>query len=292
MATAIASSDSATSAGTTVTITKPSGLAVGDIMVAFCSCIIAGASTTTWTDPSGWTELAVVSVSNDASIGVFAIVATSTETAASNFAFQADGGDADNVAGAIFRVTGTNGFTSLAANVTTTSGSSTGTSSPSVTGLTTQNADGVLLIQGWAVELVDGDMAIGSYAVVNNDPTWTEEYDIYNEPSGIANNLGIASATYTLQQATGNFSCSGDQSSDWAGAMVSVTEDIDVTVSPAVITATGTVQAPTVTGTAVASPAVITATAAVQAPTITAGTSKWINTDKSANSSFTNTTKS
>lgn len=65
----------------------------------------------------------------------------------------------------------------------------------------------------------------------------------------------------------------------------------NVSVSPAVIGATATIIAPSVTGTSIATPAVITAAANIQAPTVSVEDGKWSNQAKNS-SSWTNQSKS
>lgn len=87
MAIAVASSSSAgnNSASTSVVVTKPSGLAVGDLMIAK---VLVFDSSTAITTPSGWTLLTSRTTATFSKISCFYIVATSTEVAASNFTFS------------------------------------------------------------------------------------------------------------------------------------------------------------------------------------------------------------
>lgn len=73
---------------TTSVVTKPTGLAVGDVMLAFVNSNKAGI-----TGPSGWTRLSTSdSTANLYRTEIWYIVATSTQTAASSFTWtNADG---------------------------------------------------------------------------------------------------------------------------------------------------------------------------------------------------------
>lgn len=276
MATAIATKSSATGTAGDVTVTKPTSLAVGDIMIAFIHSSTSGAGGETHTGPSGWTKLENVVVSNGSILTVWGVVATSTQTAASNFSWTSAGTN-DSTIGTIFRITGTNGFQSLSDNVVSTSNSALTNG-----GVTTLSTNTLLLLAG-TDESVDTDVEFSAYAVTNNDPTWTEEYDLFYD-TGSAANIGIASADYPYIQATGTATVTTNEGSDEASALVAITENIDVTASPAVIDLTSSVQAPSVTGDANISPAVIDITATPQAPTITTEDAKWSNKAKSSTS--------
>lgn len=284
MATAIASSQAAQVNDANLVITKPTGLDVGDVMIAIVSSSTLDTSAD-FTPPAGWTQLETLGDGTaNVIMNAFAIIATSTETAASDFTFTRGSTNMWNLAGAIFRITGTNGFNALSTNVF----SNSATSLPAA-GVTTPTTGSVLLI---AVAKENGtpDTNFSGYSIVNNDPTWTEQYDLY-ESTGSASQIdfGVASATYNFEQDTGNFTVTGAG----AGIIVAVTENFGRTVSPAVINLTSSVQAPAVSGGATVSPAVINLTASVQAPTVATAASKWKNTAKSdTNPTITNTPKS
>lgn len=292
MATAIATKATANGTAGDVTVTKPTGLAVGDVMIAFITSQTGGTNEETHTGPSGWTKLQDVVPDNGTVLTVWGIIATSTETAASDFAW-ASGGDNGNTIGTIFRITGTAGFLSLAVNVVSAAANSSDYPSPSYTGITTPAANSLLLIAG-ASEITDGDIDFTAYAVANNNPSWTEEYDVTYEPSGTAINLAVASATYTTAQATGNFTFTlSADGGDASGAIVAITESINATTSPAVINMTAGIQAPTPTGTATVTATVVTMTAGIQAPSASGAAPEWVNTDKSDTSpTITNPDKS
>jgi hypothetical protein len=93
---------------TTLTITKPTGLAVGDLMVAHLVRSDNDQNSRTWS-LSGWTS-AVDTQGNDtgtSSSGMAALhkIADSGDVAASNFTFTVSSA-ADFLAGAIYRIDG------------------------------------------------------------------------------------------------------------------------------------------------------------------------------------------
>jgi hypothetical protein len=282
MSTTLASKATASSSDGNVTVTKPSGLSVGDLMIAGVSAQTSSDAANDWNTPTNWTELVGLGAgSNEPLMSVFAKIADSSDVAASNFAFTS-AGTTDNAIGTLFRITGTNGFASIAINIRS-SGATNGspTTTPSISGVTTI-ADNSLLLIITSAEKTDGDIDYSAYAVANSNPTWTEEYDINNEPSGIANNMAVASAQYATAGATGNVTVTTNESTQHALALIAITENINATTSPAVISVATSVQAPTVTGGAAVSPAVISVATSVIDPTVTTPADTWSKQSKNS----------
>lgn len=106
----IASASAIGSSLTEVTVSKPTGTVQGDLMIAFMS----KANTVTWTQPSGWTEVA--DQGSNPSIGISYKVAGASEP--SSYIFQGGGGSGNPKAsiityrGAAFDVIGS--FATLA----------------------------------------------------------------------------------------------------------------------------------------------------------------------------------
>ena len=98
-------STKAYASGSTITINKPTGLAVGDLMVAFVHKIDGDVGTCTLT---GWT--AIDSYDDTSATGdyMFSLskIADSADVAASNFTFTL--GETKSTGGAILRITGFN----------------------------------------------------------------------------------------------------------------------------------------------------------------------------------------
>lgn len=102
MATVVESvSTNSFTAASSITITKPSGLASGDLMVALLSIVGGG----TISDTSGWTT---VSNYTDVGVGIDMEIqykiANSTDVAASNFTFS--GTLSNRIIGALYRISG------------------------------------------------------------------------------------------------------------------------------------------------------------------------------------------
>lgn len=271
--------------GGDVTIPKPTGLSVGDLLVAFVTCGVAGGSSATYATPSGWTLLqAVTGSTNNSPLYVFAKVAEAADVAATEFTFDEDSGAGDGTLplGALFRITGTTGFLSPTVNIL-----AVGSYGATYAGITNSFPNSLLLT---AFSREDaGDLDFDSYAVANSNPAWTEEYDL-NNPGGVDTNMGIASASYTGGGDTGNFTAN-QAATVASGVLLSITENVNPTVSPAVITMTATVQAPVVAADANVSVTTITMTASVQAPTVTVAAPKWTNQAKNT-AAWLNTPKS
>lgn len=101
---------SATATGSstsTVTITKPTGLSEGDLMVALLSAYSGdgGQSASSYNTKSGWTLGAGVNDDNDIVLSLQWKIADASDVAASNFAFNTNA-TADNVAGKLLRASG------------------------------------------------------------------------------------------------------------------------------------------------------------------------------------------
>ena len=266
-----------------VTITKPTGLTAGDYMVA-----IIGTSTNASSQAvSGWTLLGEQQNGVDTRIIVYGKVADSADASASDFTFavhSGNGGSEDGMGGCLIAVSGTSPVTSSVfidfgtgnAGATTYSGGIT----PSLASLLIMGAWG----QGSASTTVD------SYAIATDNPTWTERMDDTEALGTSDYTLAVATAPRTETTATGDFSLTFSNSMNSAGVLLAVLEMQNASVSPAVVSLVGTIQAPAVSGGATVSPAVVTMSASVIDPTVTTPANKWTNPDKNS-ASWTNPDK-
>lgn len=283
MAVAYASHQTATSntAGADLTITKPTSLAAGDLIMAF---LWGGRNAGDWSTLSGWTRLgsAVTTDGSDANMTVLAKVADAGDAAASNFTFTPNASHEEKF-GLVARITGnfTGGISSLIVSDFDTDVTN------SATGGVTPVATNSLLLMGVINHI--SAAAGGGNAVTNNNPSWTTQVaDFINTAVDMGYNL--ATATYSVASATGTYSWSNAALS--GACLISVSETVNNTVSPSAIAATASVIAPTVSGTANVTPTPVSVTASVPSPTVTTAAPKWVNADKSAAASFTNTDKS
>lgn len=234
MAIAVASSSGNIAASNNVTITKPTGLAVGDLMVAILGWDASGSFPTM----AGWTSIASGEDGGGASsgIGAYYKVADSGDVAASDFTATGAAGGSDT-AGIIYRITGYNTVSPIAAN-SIGHATSSNSDTPSIAGVTTAYADSLLLVGFYHSAAVTGS----GYAVANNNPTWTEAFDSNNGNETFAS----AYAAYAPAQATGNFSATFTAESDAVSCMlIAVSPRTDATGNPSLVSKTPTKFAPT-----------------------------------------------
>ncbi len=263
-----------------IVIAKPSGLAVGDLMIGVVQAL--GITDNASITSSGWTQ-STGSTAYD--FEILYKIATSGDVAASNFTFTTDG--SKFCAGAIVRIQNGAG-----ANMTVGTMFNAGSSSTPVytTGITPTEANALLLFFTFATGTF-GTATVSNYAITTSNPSWTESYD--QTGNGTADGvMAMAYATRPETTGTGDFSCTYSGSVSSGGLLISVPEKIDVTVSPAVIGVVASVQAPSVSADAnVTIASTLSVTASVQAPTVSMPADTWTNQDKSS-SSWTNTDKS
>lgn len=273
----------------TLTITKPTSLAVGDLMVAF----VLNRGNAAWDTPTGWTAKGTFSISNNRG-AVFVRVADSADVAASNFSFTFNGGGTSESAGWLMRLTGT--FTDGSNVVFNTSATDASPDTGDIFVFSTSltpNADSFLVI-GCGSEATNASSTTSATATIaTSDPGFTQR-SFQGQPSG--DDVVVVGFTATRTQSTdiGNTTIDFDSTGNLSNGgviVLAIQETVSTTQTPAVITATATVQAPTVSAGATVSPAVISAVASVQAPTVATAESKWKNPDKSSNAGWTNPDK-
>lgn len=273
-----------------IVITKPTGTAVGDLLLAHMARQDNDQTSRTWSGPAGWTS-AVDVQGNDtgassSGLAVFWKVATSTETAASNFTFSV-GTASDTLAGAMYRITGAHGTTPVSAS---SSGFVNNDETPTFTVTITPHANSMIFLMVHHYAGGSTSKTTSGYAIVTSDPTWTEGYDNHNSTSlTLAGAYGLRAAATATGDAT--FTSSGDATTDCGLGIVAIRPPIDVTVSPSEVTATSTVQTPTISGGATVEPSTVTGTSTVNTP-VTMGQADWSAQGKSTAPTWTSQTKS
>ena len=180
MAVAFETIQTATSDSPGLTLTKPTGLTVGDLLVA--GLTISGDSNPVITAPAGWTTTDTKTLSNDARTSIFQKVAESSDVAASDFSFTATANTTGpTVAGFMTRISGFG----IQSGFVTASGDGTTLSTGAMTPTRTNNL--MLIITASAS---GGDFTpptSSGYQIVTNNPTWTERADV-----GIGSGLYMA----------------------------------------------------------------------------------------------------
>lgn len=281
--------------GNNLTITKPTGLNAGDLMVAHLSNVVGGSNNADgWNTPSGWTILVDDSESGNlnssAGLVVFYKIADSGDAAASNFSFTKNGSQGTTVHGALYRISG-------ASAVAKASDSEISTLTPTYTNTITPSFANSLLL--FLTTYADAGATAGSassYAITTDNPTWTETYDTYGE---IFPHRGLTAGAYASRSAvtaTGNstitFTATGGNAQNSIGVIVVISPVVDVTNSPAVIEMTANLIEPSVSGGAtVTVSSALSATTSVIAPTVSFPADDWTNQTKNS-STWTNQSKS
>lgn len=191
---------------TTCVITAPTGIAVGDLLIAF---FVIDRADTTITPASGFTLLS----SNDNTTGtpdvemwVYYKVADSGDAAASDFTFTFSGSGANK--GSMLRISGyrTGGaFSSIttADSVTTTVTMST---------ITPANASGLLVL----CAVASGVTSFSGYTCATSPPSFTEHVDV-SVTSGTSVTLCVASGIRSVSTATGNCTITCANTQDGCG---------------------------------------------------------------------------
>lgn len=215
-------------AGTCV-VPKPSGLAVGDLMVAH----IAATNGATVSTPSGWTLVrSDTNASGDPRSYVFRKFADAADVAASSFTFTLSGSQPN--AGAIWRITDApKGAPIYASN----GDGDDNATNPTFTNTVTPLTASALLLFLVAVQQANSNSAISGYAVTTSNPSWTEAYDFDdNGSTDAARVLAGAYATRPETTATGNSTVAISNSSnpDSVGQMVVIITSKDITVADTV----------------------------------------------------------
>lgn len=176
MAIAVASSASVTYAlGTSRAITKPTGLAVGNLMIAVVST--DSGTPATVNTPSGWTAQASFTFdSGQAGIAVFTRIADSGDVSASDFTFSTTA--STFIGGVILRVTGhpASGFFDVSdTDFNNTASSSTISFSSTIT----PAVNGTLIIGAFQGTLGGaGTGTMSGYTASDGTLSWTEVADI------------------------------------------------------------------------------------------------------------------
>lgn len=188
------SSVSTLTAQTDIAITKPTGLAVDDLMLAHI-----GTSSATVTPSSGFSQIQNTVINGFRQI-TYSKIATSGDVAASTFTFTCS--STQTCGGALSRYSGANTASPVFESG---SGTSAGTGSPTFTSTITNHISNAMLVIFASANASSGASSISNYAVVTSNPTWVEAYDQnYISIFNIASAYGLRSQT----TATGNSSFS------------------------------------------------------------------------------------
>lgn len=195
----------------TLTISKPSGVVDGDLMIAIIH-LYYNNSVITINAPAGWTSIRNTNATtNGASIRSYRRVASSE---GSSYDWTASFANPTAWGGSIIRITDFNVTTPI---LTESGAGATGsTTSLTFADTVTPTAGYQLILFPVMAESATGTMS--SYAVATSNPSWTELYDNNSVGSAI---MSMAYATRVESTATGDSSvtCSGTVES-WVGQLI------------------------------------------------------------------------
>lgn len=277
MALAVPSTSTNTATGTSLAINKPSGVVDGDLMIA---AFYVGHQSTTITPPAGWTEIQSTAQGSH-QIATYYKIASSE---GSSYTWSV--GASYLLRGGILRITG---HTSSVIDVSTENVVNDNANPSFATGLTPTYANSLLI---FVVGLEDTTTwSVSNYAIGTSSPSWTEAFEL---GSGTFWGLALAYAIRPETTALGNASVSiADPNTDTSFNFIVIPPRVDATVNLDVATLTATPNSmATITGGASVTLDVATITATPNALAAAAAAPKWVNADKSATSSLTNTDKS
>ena len=262
----VESSDSTAFAEGAITITKPTGLALDDLMVLVLSFSINNTVTT----PSGWTVDTNTSTTwggIDIDVATFYKVADAGDVAASNFSFDVADTTGD-LSGCIIRISGENTDNTIG-NSDIGSDSSTGTSRSHTLSLTPAQSDSLLI----AVMGIGNDTTTSSPSSTGS-PIWTEVLD--EGRASAADAVWVGYAPYPSQTEITNFSATTVASTTRSDVyMFEVRSRVDasgtntlLSVSPTTFTQTGSAGATGTTTLLEVSPETFTQSGEGIAPTV------------------------
>jgi hypothetical protein len=234
MAIAVQSVTTGSSAGqdNNILFTKPSGLAVGDLMVA----ILKAANPNVANTASGWTNIGTSTVQYK--------VATSSDVAASSFTFTSTETDDQNMMGELYRITGQS--PSVLCNAHDSDGSNPATLDVPIL------APNSLLIAIFVTSNPSGGDAgtgISDYTITGGtNPTWTESRDDVitgGQTITVTDRLAVAHAIYGDSTDITGASFTGSATS-FSFILLAFPPQQGVTGTTATLEADGALLAPTV----------------------------------------------
>lgn len=283
---------SAKATGTSVVVTKPTGLAAGDLMVAF---VTEGNSGGTPSTPSGWTLITNI---NDIGLsGVdtycFAKIADAGDAAASNFTFSYSG-TSTSIEAILYRITGTFASTNnIYAFASDNAGSEVSDVFDFSPGLTPNVASSLLIFHAHGdFNGTNTSPTVSAFALETSNPTWTEDVDGHSNDTN--RSYAAAHATRTETTATGYYRVSYSVAVDNAGGiLLAIADTQNATATPSAVALTATAATPASSGAANVTVSAVALSGTVPTPTATGGTNDalWKNTDKPSPGSISNVDK-
>lgn len=172
------SSTTAWASTASLSVTKPSGLAVGDVLIA-----IIGLISDTMATPTGWTHGGTIA--QGGSVGAmdlytFYKIADASDVAASSFSFP-PANPSKTMAGCLLRASGVRHDAPLQTLV---QASANGDNPTFTLSSTTPNQNGSLLVAAFAGRIAGGEFD-ANLTLNGTNPTWTERMDAYGAANSV-----------------------------------------------------------------------------------------------------------
>lgn len=269
-----------TTQASSITITKPTGLAAGDLLIAFLGKTDTVNPTTSDIDtPAGWTSVGNQKFdSNEVELKIVYKIADSADAAASNFSFTSD--EACHLGGVLVRVTGEGGSNPFAAsefdleNSAATAKTYTAASTPA-----TANS----LIMAVYMGINIPTLTIGTY-ISTPSITWTEAAEIQNDSANKDPGLAVAYGTYTGTSQFTQYGATFSGAATTAAALLIITPQVDGNADVSHLAVTPTLNGLTAThgGGADVSHLAVPPTLNSLPTTNTSDLPQWTNSDKNS----------
>lgn len=204
-----------------LTITKPTGLTVGDLLVVCLGAYTSG-GTPTITTPSGWTvERTNSGAGDDTVASVMTKEADSSDVAASDFTFNF-GGTVDAAAAYLARVDGFITANPSDKSEIDTAATPSGTSISNTTALTPTTSNTLVIVTFFASDnSITGTPSVSGYASTPS-ATYTEVAD-NGTKNGFSDGIffGVATADYTgTTQITNRQATLSEDATEFAGSII------------------------------------------------------------------------
>lgn len=277
MAFAVTLGDASSAGGTSILVDTPASIALNDLLITHFS------SEVSITTLSGWTLIKTANPVAQLTGAAYFKVAQAGDVGATGYTWTTASGQKG---ARLYRITGHDTASPIGASEV---GSSANSSTVTVGTITPVMANSLFIFLV-STNPAGSAASVSGYTMATSSPSYTEQYDERFDTDNYL--LAGAMGVRTAATATGSNTATLSATDPNVGIVIAVTpEVINVTVSPAVLNLSLSIQAPTVTASAVVSPAVLNLTLSIQSPTVTIAAAKWVNTDKNS-SSWANTDKS
>jgi len=189
--------------GASCVITKPSGLAAGDLMVGLLvSSSDDGNTAGTITAPAGWSTYTSYSGTNPHRIYCFFREATSGDAAASDFTFTQSDTIESTTIGCLLRITGAYATSPFSGEATGTD--ATGDTTVSITDTIDLIYNDSLILMVISGRDVSSNSLMGTYVTSGTNPTWTEQQDTVLS-AGRSHSFAVATSGITSPRALTSF---------------------------------------------------------------------------------------